>query len=218
MSEQRSAPAATAGGPSRAPVAPPDADRRAAARAALEAWPAATGTLPAAQEELRRRYLAHLGEPGALDRSGLPDHLTASALVLDPTGSRTLLVLHRRGGFWVQPGGHLEPADSTPRDGALRELREETGLPADAVRLSEHPADLDHHHLPSAFGRCRSHLDVAHLAVVDPGTPVTASDESDGIAWWPLDGLPDGAGGSPAVAQDLPDRLARAAAALAQRR
>ena len=207
MSERPSRPGAAAG--------TAGAHRRAAVRAALEAWPAATGALPSAQEALRRRYLAHLEEPGALDKSGHPDHLTAGALVLDPTGTRTLLVLHRRGGFWVQPGGHLEPEDRTPRDGALRELLEETGLPAAAVSISEHPADLDHHQLPAAFGRCRSHLDVAHLAVVDPETPVVASDESDDIAWWPLDGLPQDPA---AVAQDLPARLTRAALALRHRR
>ncbi|MEJ5945278.1 NUDIX domain-containing protein, partial [Pseudokineococcus basanitobsidens] len=163
-----------------------------------------------AQELLRRRYLAHLDVPGALRRGGAPDHLTASALVLDATGTHTLLVLHRRGGFWVQPGGHLEPDDPGTREGAARELHEETGLPASAVVVSELPADLDHHVLGDGFGRCRSHLDVAHLAVADRSAPVRASAESDDVAWWPLDALP-GADGGPAVVGDLPPRLARAA-------
>jgi len=215
----RPSPPGTAPGEGRASgAAPADASRRAAARAALEVWPAAVGQLPAAQEQLRRRYLAHLERPGSLERAGLPDHLTAGALVLDPTGTRTLLVLHRRGGFWVQPGGHLEPGDGAPRDAALRELLEETGLPAAAVDLSAHPADLDHHQLSERFGRCRSHLDAAYLAVVDPGEHLAVSDESDDVAWWPLDALPDGAGGAPAVVQDLPARLSRAARALRQRR
>lgn len=186
-----------------------------AVRACLERWPAVVATpLDARQEELRGRYLAHLEVPGALAKAGPPDHLTASALVLDPSGTRTLLVLHRRGGFWVQPGGHLEPSDASTRDAALRELVEETGVPATLADVSEVPADLDHHQLPSAFGRCRSHLDVAHLVVVDPGAAVAVSDESDDVAWWPLDALPDGADGGPAVVPDLPARLHRAAAAL----
>ena len=187
-----------------------------AVRACLERWPAvADAPLDARQEELRRRYLDHLDVPGALEKAGPPDHLTASALVLDPTGTRTLLVLHRRGGFWVQPGGHLERSDASTRAAALRELVEETGVPATLEDVSEVPADLDHHELPPAFGRCRSHLDVAHLVVVDPGAAVAVSHESDDVAWWPLDALPDGADGGPAVVPDLPARLRRAAATLA---
>ncbi|NNH24242.1 NUDIX domain-containing protein, partial [Pseudokineococcus marinus] len=189
---------------------------RAAARAELEAWAAASPAPSAEQVALRRRYLEHLGVPGALERDGAPDHLTASALVLDPAGERTLLVLHRRGGFWVQPGGHVEPGDAGLVAAGLRELVEETGVPASAVRAGPHPVDLHHHELSAAFGRCRSHLDVAVLAVVDPEAATTASVESDAVAWWPLERLPDGADGGPAVAADLPARLRRAAEELRQ--
>lgn len=187
----------------------------AAVRECLERWPAEAGVpLDARQEELRRRYLVHLEVPGALEKTGPPDHLTASALVLDPSGTRTLLVLHRRGGFWVQPGGHLEASDASTRHAALRELVEETGVPATLDDVSAAPADLDHHELGAAFGRCRSHLDVAHLVVLDPTSAVAVSDESDDVAWWPLAALPDGADGGAAVVPDLPARLRRAAAAL----
>lgn len=185
-----------------------------AVRDVLLRW-GAGATQPAPdQERLRRRYLDHLAVPGALRKGGAADHLTASTLVLDRTGSSTLLVLHGRGGFWVQPGGHLEPGDLGTRGGAARELREETGLSASSVVVSELPADLDHHVLGTGFGRCRSHLDVAHLVVADPSAPVRATAESDDVAWWPLDALPDGRDGGPGVVGDLPPRLARAARSL----
>lgn len=206
----------TTAGPGGAGVVAEEVRRRAAARAELMAWADAEPTTDAHQDVLRRRYLAHLAVPGALDRDGCSDHLTASALVLDPTGDRTLLVLHRKGGFWVQPGGHVEPGDAGLVAAGLRELLEETGVPASAVRADPHPVDLDHHELSSAFGRCRSHLDVAVLAVVDPAAATTASVESDAVAWWPLERLPDGRDGGPAVAADLPARLRRAARVLRQ--
>ncbi|MEJ5915174.1 NUDIX hydrolase [Pseudokineococcus sp. 1T1Z-3] len=203
------------------PAAPPQVD---VVREVLERWAVEASPLPPGQEELRRRYLDQLDVPGALRKGGAPDHLTASALVLDPSGTRALLVLHRRGGFWVQPGGHLEPSDTGTREAALREVCEETGVPVSAVALSDLPADLDHHQLGAAFGRCRSHLDVAHLAVVDPAVPLHVSAESDDVAWWPLDALPGTPDGEPesellpAVVPDLPPRLHRAVSLLPRAR
>ena len=92
-------------------------------------------------------------------RSCVPSHLTASAMVLDSAGERVLLALHRKGGFWAQPGGHCEAADATLADAALREATEESGI--DGLRLvGGGPVDLDRHQLSSAFGSCGEHLDV----------------------------------------------------------
>jgi 8-oxo-dGTP pyrophosphatase MutT (NUDIX family) len=62
-----------------------------------------------------------------------PGHITCSGLVVAPDGQRVLLVLHRRLGRWLLPGGHVEPEDATAGDAARREVVEETGavlLPA----------------------------------------------------------------------------------------
>lgn len=128
-------------------------------------------------------------EHGPVGRDDGPDHATASALVFDTSLSRTLLVFHRKGRFWVQPGGHLEAGDRSILDAALRELREETGV--DASVDGPLVYDLDHHSLSSAFGRCASHLDVGIAVVVDADHQLVVSDESDDVRWWPLDGLPE---------------------------
>jgi 8-oxo-dGTP pyrophosphatase MutT (NUDIX family) len=165
----------------------------------------------AGQRTLRDEYLAHLAaHPDACSRAGPPGHLTASCLILDPSASRTLLTLHRKGGFWVQCGGHLEAGDPSVAAGALREGREETGVAA-LTLWRRTPVDLDRHALSAAFGRCRVHWDVGFLAVLDPegvdGIPVVSA-ESDDVAWWPVDDLP------PGTVADLPRRLARARRAL----
>jgi 8-oxo-dGTP pyrophosphatase MutT (NUDIX family) len=166
-----------------------------------------------AQAELRDGYLAHLrAHPDGIWRGGPPAHVTASCFVLDPSGRRALLTLHRKGGFWVQFGGHLEPADASLAGAALREGREESGVAdlrlVDIPGLS--PVDLDRHALSSRFGRCREHLDVAFVAIAPADAVPVVSDESDEVAWWPVDALP-----SSAVA-DLPARLARVATRVRQ--
>lgn len=125
---------------------------------------------------------------GPVRREDGSHHATASALVFDPPLARTLLVFHRKGRFWVQPGGHLEPGDASIADAALREMREETGVSADPPERLVY--DLDHHALSAAFGRCASHLDVGVAVVVGADSPLLVSDESEDVRWWPIDELP----------------------------
>ena len=75
----------------------------------------------------RMRRLAR-SEPDPWLRS-LPLHFTASALVVHPETRRVLLRWHQRQRMWLQVGGHGDPGESDPLRIALREAREETGLP-----------------------------------------------------------------------------------------
>ena len=79
-----------------------------------------------AQLALKHAFLAFLDArpDDACTRECVPGHLTASALVFDATGERTLLTLHKRFHRWVQLGGHCEPDDVSPRAAALREAIE----------------------------------------------------------------------------------------------
>lgn len=126
---------------------------------------------------------------GPLFRDDGPRHATASALVFDPSLTRTLLVFHAKGQFWVQPGGHLESEDASIADAALRELREETGVDLPAL-VEPLVYDLDHHRLSSAFGRCASHLDIGIAVVVGDDLALVVSEESEDAHWWPIDALP----------------------------
>ncbi|SFJ24947.1 8-oxo-dGTP pyrophosphatase MutT, NUDIX family [Amycolatopsis sacchari] len=73
-----------------------------------------------------RRLLAAEPDPWRRD---LPLHLTASAFVVHPATRRVLLRWHERQQAWLQVGGHGDPGERDPLAVALREGREETGLP-----------------------------------------------------------------------------------------
>ena len=163
---------------------------------------------PAALAGLRDEYLAFLRQRGAsaLERGGGAEHVTASCFVFSPGLDRVLLCYHRKGRFWVQLGGHVEAADASVPAAAEREAREESGL-AGLTLLGTVPLDLDRHGLGDGFGRCSAHWDVGYGAIADPALPFTVSDESDALAWWPVDALPAD------VPPGFPERLAGALAA-----
>jgi 8-oxo-dGTP pyrophosphatase MutT (NUDIX family) len=125
-------------------------------------------------------------DPNWWSREGRPDHLTASAVVLDPDAQRVLLGLHRKVRLWLQFGGHLEPQDESMPHAALREAREESGV--DALLLtSDVPLRLDRHAAPCG---ARYHLDVQFLAVAPPAAKPQASEESIDVRWFAIDDLP----------------------------
>ena len=59
------------------------------------------------------------------DRTTSPGHLTGSALVVDATGTRIVVLLHTKLRRWLQPGGHAD-GDLDLAAVALREATEET--------------------------------------------------------------------------------------------
>lgn len=156
-------------------------------RGLLTQWPAPT----AEQEALRVEYLAHLdAHADATAKAGPPAHFTASCLVVDPGAEHVLLTLHPKVGRWLQFGGHLEAEDPSVAAGALREALEESGLTSETLQLRPGPAQLDRHALGSRFSRCTEHLDVRWIAVAEAGARPVVSDESEDVAWWPVDALP----------------------------
>ena len=64
---------------------------------------------------------AELGAPTS--RKQARAHFTASAFVIDAECARVCLVEHAKLGRLLQPGGHIEPTDTSVDAAALRELR-----------------------------------------------------------------------------------------------
>lgn len=142
---------------------------------------------------LAREFRALLAsDPGTMLRDGGPRHLTASAIVIDAPGDHIALLWHRKGRFWVQPGGHLEPGETGFEQAARREVAEEIGL-EDLERVGDGPAMLHRHGLDAAFGTCREHWDVQHLLRAPAPAaelPLVVSEESAEVRWvpWPRRG------------------------------
>ncbi|WP_246227211.1 NUDIX hydrolase [Propioniciclava coleopterorum] len=156
------------------------------ARAVLTGWRSPATS----QESLRQAYLAFLdARPDATLRTCAPGHLTASAVVFSHDLSQVALVLHGIVGAWIQPGGHIEPDDATLADAARREVREELGLdvePVGPVMLDVHPITC------RGYTAQTRHLDVRFAARARPGAALVCSSESNDVAWWPVDALPEG--------------------------
>jgi 8-oxo-dGTP pyrophosphatase MutT (NUDIX family) len=142
------------------------------------------------QASLLTEFIEHSTAHAApASRDCLPDHLTASALVLDPEGTRVLLCLHRKVGLWLQFGGHVEPSDATLADAALREAREESGL-ATVELHSATPVQLDRHGAPCS-AKARHHLDVQFLALAVASSAPVVSEESLDVRWFDVGALPE---------------------------
>jgi 8-oxo-dGTP pyrophosphatase MutT (NUDIX family) len=154
-------------------------------RAALQALLEAHSPADAKESADRSAMLAFLAALEAPFSANQRDaHFTASALVVDARCTRACLVLHRKLGLWLQPGGHVEPGDASIGLAALREVREETGL--DARLAGAAPVHLDIHEIPDRPDMpAHRHLDVRFLTVAD-GDELTLSDESTDVRWWPL--------------------------------
>jgi 8-oxo-dGTP pyrophosphatase MutT (NUDIX family) len=121
-----------------------------------------------------------LDHPDAADRSCAAGHLTGSALVVDATAERTLFMLHRKLGRWLQPGGHAD-GDANLAAVALREAGEETGIAG--LRVALPAIDVDVHRVEPPGEPPHLHLDVRFLVVAPPGAVETANEESLELRW-----------------------------------
>lgn len=114
-------------------------------------------------------------------------HITASAVIVDSASRRTLLHYHKRLGRWLQVGGHAE-YETDFAQVALREAREETGLPDLAFFPPNQlpaPIDYDVHSIP-ARGELPQHLhlDFRYLLITrQPAALAPAAGESAQFRW-----------------------------------
>ncbi len=144
-----------------------------------------------AQDSLRHAVLAFVqAREDACRRECVPGHVTASALVLDDSGSRVLLTLHPRLRRWVQLGGHCEDEDDDIVAAALREATEESGIAG--LRMDTELVAVHVHPLTCSLGVPTRHLDLQFAAHAPAGAQIAISEESDDLRWWPAGGLPPG--------------------------
>ncbi|HYZ16341.1 MAG TPA: NUDIX hydrolase [Candidatus Acidoferrum sp.] len=138
---------------------------------------------------MRERLIAFVSaHDTAFERALEIGHVTASAWIVDPGRSRTLLTHHRKLGKWLQLGGHVD-GDPDVRRAALREAREESGLTSLRF-VTEAIYDLDVHPIPARPGEpAHEHFDVRFAFEADPAEPLTVSAESKELAWVALDAL-----------------------------
>lgn len=162
-----------------------------------------------------RALLRDAPAPGPFSRDLFqPGHFTASAFVLSPDEKDLLLILHRRLGLWLQPGGHVEDCDETLLAAATREVAEETGV-AGAVVL-ERAFDLDIHSIP-ATSSAPGHLHFDVRAVFRASSlQIERTSEVSDARWFSLEAI---AGSTSELTPGLhtDDSVRRAAARLIRR-
>jgi ADP-ribose pyrophosphatase YjhB (NUDIX family) len=100
-------------------------------------------------------------------------------------GAEVLLVRERSDGRWTLPGGWVDVNDA-PAAAVAREIREESGYKARAVKLAalvdknRHPHPPGVHHIYKLFFVCE----------LVGGSPATST-ETDAVEFFPVDALPD---------------------------
>ncbi len=140
----------------------------------------AAAVLPPGLEPVRGWVLSLCDGPGnPLDRQNLPDHLTASAVVVAP-GRGALLLHHRKLGRWFQPGGHVD-GDGNLLAAACREAAEETLLRG--LRPVLPALDLDVHDVPYPDGSFHIHHDLRFLLLAGTDAVAAHNEESTGARW-----------------------------------
>jgi len=126
------------------------------------------------------QFLANCADP--FPRHLLPGHITGSGIVIQ--NEQMLLIRHRYIKEWFQPGGHVDPGES-PLEGAIREVKEETGWNTIASSLFNKniPFDIDVHIIPAnPIKQEAQHLHIDFAYLLEPIEHGVASDP-EAVAW-----------------------------------
>lgn len=128
--------------------------------------------------------------PDAFYRTNLLAHMTASAWVVNPQRTRTLLVYHRLYDSWSWTGGHADGEEDLLAV-ALREVREETGVqrlrPVTEDIYSLEVLTVDGHEKHGKFVPSHLHLNLTYLLEAEVDQPLRVCEaENSGVAWFSL--------------------------------
>ena len=128
--------------------------------------------------------------PDAFYRTNLLAHMTASAWVVNPARTRTLMVYHRLYDSWSWTGGHADGEEDLLAV-ALREVREETGLqrlhPVTEDIYSLEVLTVDGHEKHGKYVPSHLHLNLTYLLEAEEDQPLRGCEaENSGVAWFSL--------------------------------
>jgi 8-oxo-dGTP pyrophosphatase MutT (NUDIX family) len=143
----------------------------------------------------------HLGDVRRLVGTHLLVVPGVAAAVIDER-ARLLLLLHAATGWWVLPGGAVEP-DEHPAAAVVRESREETGIdvrPLAVVAVDGGPG----HHIRYPNGDEVSYVTTVFRCVPTGGRLDDSGAETEALRWVPIDEAADVEGLAPWVAGVLP--------------
>ncbi|MFC9488397.1 NUDIX hydrolase [Streptomyces hydrogenans] len=128
---------------------------------------------------------------GFASRRSFPMHVTVGALLVRD-GAEILLIEHLAYGLTLQPGGHLEPTDTSLVEAAVRELTEETGMdPRQVSVVSPTPVYVEYGKVPARPEKDEPehyHLDIGYaLTTVRGDVGCIQESEVTGAGWYPLE-------------------------------
>ena len=124
-------------------------------------------------------------------RSNLVAHMTASAWIVNPERTKTLLVYHRIFDSWSWTGGHADGEEDLLAV-ALREVREETGVKAPQPVMEDiyslEVLTVDGHEKHGEYVPSHLHMNVTYLLEADESETLhICREENSGVAWFSLE-------------------------------
>jgi 8-oxo-dGTP pyrophosphatase MutT (NUDIX family) len=127
-------------------------------------------------------------------RKNFTGHVTGSGIVLSPDRKKVLLIYHRFLQKWLQPGGHMEPGESSPFETTQREIREETGLKQFRFLgedgLMPIPIDINSHRIPANDNKhepAHWHHDFRYAFIAESEALLNQDDGVVEVEWVALD-------------------------------
>lgn len=123
-------------------------------------------------------------------RALLSGHITASAWIINESGTSALLLHHKKLDRWLQPGGHAD-GDENVMAVAMKEAKEETRLKS-LKQFNDSIFDLDIHVIPQHKGiNAHFHYDIRFLFITDEDEYYAKNHESNEIGWFQMDDIGD---------------------------